>query len=104
MAASAESILRFGAFEADLSARELRKHGLRLKLQEQPFQVLVMLLERPGEIVTREQLRQKLWRVETFVGFDHRLNNAVNRLARCSTIPLTVRGSLKRCLGAGIVS
>jgi len=80
VAASAESILRFGAFEADLPARELRKRGLRLKLQEQPFQVLVMLLERPGEIVTREQLRQKLWPAETFVGFDHGLNSAVNRL------------------------
>jgi TolB-like protein/DNA-binding winged helix-turn-helix (wHTH) protein len=74
------SILRFGAFEADLHARELRKHGLKLKLQDQPFQVLMMLLDRPGEMVTREELRQKLWPAETFVGFDHGLNNAVNRL------------------------
>jgi len=73
-------IVRFGVFEADLKACELRKHGYRLKLSEQPFQVLAMLLERPGGIVTREELRSRLWASDTFVDFDHGLNNAVMRV------------------------
>src|SRR5262249_17423436 len=64
---AAARVLRFGAFEADLQARELRKQGMQIKLQDQPFQVLVVLLERAGEIVTREQLRQRLWPTDTFV-------------------------------------
>lgn len=72
--------VRFGVFEADLEAGELRKHGLRLKLPEQPFQILSMLLARPGEIVSREELRERLWPSDTFVDFDHGLNNAVMRL------------------------
>jgi TolB-like protein/DNA-binding winged helix-turn-helix (wHTH) protein/Tfp pilus assembly protein PilF len=71
---------RFGLFEVDLGAGELRKHGLRLKLPEQPFQILSMLLARPGEIVSREELRERLWPSDTFVDFDHGLNNAVMRL------------------------
>ena len=71
---------RFGSFEMDLRAGELRKHGVRIRLQTQPFQILGMLLERPGEVVTREELRQALWPSDTFVDFDHGLNNAVNRL------------------------
>lgn len=59
---------------------ELRKHGIRLRLQEQPFQVLCMLLERPNELVSREELRQRLWPADTFVDFDHGLNTAVNKL------------------------
>jgi len=77
---SAARILRFGVFEVDLKACELRKHGLRLKLSEQPFQVLVLLLEKPGEIVTRDELRVRLWQGDTFVDFDHGLNNGVMRL------------------------
>src|SRR5713226_7617908 len=72
--------LGFGLFEADLSARELYKRGLPVPLQDQPFQILTILLERPGEVVTREDLRQKLWPGDTFVDFDHGLNNAINRL------------------------
>jgi DNA-binding winged helix-turn-helix (wHTH) protein len=72
--------LRFGAFEVDLGAGELRKHGLRLRLQEQPFQVLVALLQRPGEVVTREELVRLLWPEGTFVDFDRGLNAAVTRL------------------------
>src|SRR5258708_4183897 len=72
--------VRFGVFEADLEAGELRKHGLRLKLSEQPFQILAMLMARPGEIVSREVLRERLWPSDTFVDFDHGLNNAVMRL------------------------
>jgi TolB-like protein/DNA-binding winged helix-turn-helix (wHTH) protein/cytochrome c-type biogenesis protein CcmH/NrfG len=73
-------IVRFGVFEVDLKASELRKHGFRMKLAEQPFQVLALLLERPGEIVTREELRARLWQGDTFVDFDHGLNNAVMRV------------------------
>jgi TolB-like protein/DNA-binding winged helix-turn-helix (wHTH) protein len=78
--AAVARILHFGVFEVDLKACELRKHGLRVKLPEQPFQVLVVLLEKPGEIVTREELRNRLWPGDTFVDFDHGLNNAVMRL------------------------
>jgi DNA-binding winged helix-turn-helix (wHTH) protein len=71
---------RFDDFEADLRAAELRKGGTRLKLQLQPFQVLVALLERPKEVVTREDLRQRLWPEDTFVDFDHSLNTAMVKL------------------------
>lgn len=71
---------RFGAFEVDLRAGELRKHGIRIKLQDQPFQILVLLLAKPGEVVTREELRQKLWSADTFGDFDHGLNNAIRKL------------------------
>ncbi len=77
---AAARVLRFGAFEADLQARELRKQGMQIKLQDQPFQVLVVLLEHAGEIVTREQLRQKLWPRDTFVDVDNSVNAAINRL------------------------
>ena len=73
-------IVRFGTFEADLASGELRKNGVRVRLQEQPFQVLVALLERAGEMVAREDLRQRLWPSDTFVDFDHSLNTAVNKL------------------------
>ena len=72
--------VRFGSFEMDLRAGELRKHGVRIRLQTQPSQILGMLLERPSEVVTREELRQALWPGDTFVDFDHGLNNAINRL------------------------
>jgi DNA-binding response OmpR family regulator len=65
------NVIRFGLFEVDLQARELRKGGIKLKIHEQPFQVLIALLERPGEVVPREELRRKLWQAETFVDFDH---------------------------------
>src|SRR3984885_4904174 len=72
--------LRFGVFEVDLRAGELRKHGLRVRLQEQPFQVLATLLEHPGEVVTREELQKKLWPADIFVDFDHGLNKAINKI------------------------
>jgi TolB-like protein/DNA-binding winged helix-turn-helix (wHTH) protein/Tfp pilus assembly protein PilF len=72
--------LRFGVFEVDPRAGELRKYGLRVRLQEQPFQVLAMLLERAGQVVTREELQKKLWPADTFVDFDHGLNKAVNKI------------------------
>jgi Tol biopolymer transport system component/DNA-binding winged helix-turn-helix (wHTH) protein len=73
-------IVQFGLFELDLDARELRKSGVRIKLQEQPFQILSMLLERPGTVVTREELQKKLWPGDTFVDFDLSLNSAVKKL------------------------
>jgi DNA-binding winged helix-turn-helix (wHTH) protein len=76
----ARRIFRFGVFEAESASGELRKSGVRLRLQDQPFQVLVVLLERAGEIVTREELRQKLWPADTFVDFDHSLNTIINKL------------------------
>jgi Tol biopolymer transport system component/DNA-binding winged helix-turn-helix (wHTH) protein len=76
----AKRVIRFGTFEVDLHAGELRKNGLLVKLQDQPFQVLLTLLERAGEVVTREELRAKLWPADTFVDFDHGLNAAVKRL------------------------
>ena len=72
--------VRFGIFEADLRTGELRKNGMKVRLQEQPFQVLAALLERPGEMVAREDLRQRLWPADTFVDFDHSLNTAINKL------------------------
>src|SRR5262249_40133889 len=71
---------KFDEFEADLRAAELRRSGARLKLQLQPFQVLVALLERPQEVVTRDELRQRLWPRDTFVDFDHGLNTAMVKL------------------------
>ena len=73
-------VVRFGTFEADLRLGELRKHGTRLKLTGQPFQILVILLEHPGDLVTREQLQRRLWPSETFVDFDRGLNAAINRV------------------------
>jgi len=71
-------LVRFGVFEVDLHARELRKRGIRIKLQDQPFQVLAALLEQPGQIVTRNQLQKRLWPDGTFVDFDRALNKAIN--------------------------
>src|SRR5207249_5053599 len=72
--------VRFGIFELDADAGELRKQGTRMKLQEQRLQMLQVLLQRPGEVVTREELQQKIWPSDTFVDFDHGINNAIKRL------------------------
>jgi len=77
---SLSRIVRFSTFEVDLQTGELRQRGQKIRLQEQPFQVLVALLERPGEVVTRDELRSKLWPADTFVDFDHSLNAAIKRL------------------------
>src|SRR5215469_7935136 len=81
-ASAAESPRRFhfGPYELDVRAGELRKNGLTIKLQKQPLQILKVLLERPGEVITREELRNQLWPADTFVDFDHSLNSAVKRL------------------------
>src|SRR3984893_11751913 len=74
------SVWRFGTFEVDVRVGELRKQGVRIKLQEQPFLVLTVLLGRPGEIVTREELRSQIWSADTFVDFDNSLNTTINKL------------------------
>src|SRR5215813_12984503 len=73
-------IIRFGVFELDQRTGELRKHGLRIKLKGQPIDVLAMLLERPGDVVTREEMQKRLWPADTFVDFEHSLNAAIKRL------------------------
>jgi DNA-binding winged helix-turn-helix (wHTH) protein len=77
---SVPQALRFGVFELDPRAGELRKKGMKIRLQEQSFQILTLLLERPGEVVTREVLQKRLWPADTFVDFDHSINAAVRRL------------------------
>ncbi len=69
-------MIRCGVFEVDLQAAELRKNGVKVKLQEQPFQILSLLLERPGKVVTRDEIQHKLWSEDTFVDFEHSLNAA----------------------------
>ncbi len=81
MSSNGTRMIQFGVFEADLRAGELRRNGSRVKLQEQPLQILTMLLERPGEVVSRDELRTRLWPADTFVDFDHSLNAAVRRLS-----------------------
>src|SRR5690348_15219584 len=79
-ATQAPAVRRFGAFEINLQSDELRKSGMRLRLSGQPLQVLAVLVERAGQVVTREELHSKLWPADTFVDFDHGLNNAVARI------------------------
>ncbi len=76
----ASRTVRFGAYELDLRTAQLKKHGLRVRLQPQPAQILALLVSKPGEVLTREQLRVHLWSDDTFVDFDHGLNNSVNRI------------------------
>src|SRR6201993_2530066 len=83
MAGTAENgsrTIHFGVFDADLRTQELRRQGTRVRLPRQSFQILQILLERPGELVTRDELRNALWPGDTFVDFDHGLNNAVKRI------------------------
>ena len=77
---SSHAIVRFGAFELDNDGGELRRDGTRMRLQEQPLHILRILLEQPGKIITREELREKIWPSDTFVDFDHGINNAIKRL------------------------
>src|SRR3981189_546554 len=78
-AQSATLVVRFGTFEVNLHSRELRKRGMRIRLEEKPFQILEMLLQRAGHVVTRRTLRERLW-PDTYVGFEHGLNTAINKL------------------------
>jgi DNA-binding winged helix-turn-helix (wHTH) protein len=72
--------VRFGSFEVSFASREVRKHGVRVRLPGQPFDILAILLEHAGDVVTREELRQRLWPADTFVDFEHGMNNAVKNL------------------------
>src|SRR5258707_429029 len=76
---SSSPVMRFGTFEVNLHSREVRKHGMRIRLEEKPFQILEMLLDRAGQVVTRKTLRERLW-PDTYVGYEHGLNTAVNKL------------------------
>src|SRR5437879_10833462 len=80
MSVSSPQLIRFGHFEVDTRSGELRRQGSKVNLQEQPFQALVLLLDRPGEVVTREELRKRLWPENTFVDFERGLNKAINKL------------------------
>ena len=80
MDAVAGNAVCFGPFKLDLKAGELHQDGRKIRLQEQPFQVLKMLLERPGEVVTREEIKKKLWPNDTIVEFDHSINAAIKKL------------------------
>ena len=80
--ARVREVVRFGVFELDAAARELRKNGLKIRLPEQPFRVLALLLDSPGEVVTREEIRWQLWSGETFVDYNHGINAAVKKLRR----------------------
>jgi DNA-binding winged helix-turn-helix (wHTH) protein len=75
----ASLVVRFGTFEVNLHSRELRKHGMRIRLEEKPFQILEMLLDRAGHVVTRKMLRERLG-PDTYVGYEHGLHTAVNKL------------------------
>src|SRR3974390_292934 len=70
----------FGPFSVDLVSREVHRDGRKINLQDKPFQILAMLLERPGELVTREQIRERLWPADTFVDFEHSINTAIKKL------------------------
>jgi DNA-binding winged helix-turn-helix (wHTH) protein len=72
--------IRFGVYELDVAGMELRKNGVRIRLQEQPFRILATLVDRPGVVITREELKDRMWASDTFVDFDQSLNKAVNRL------------------------
>src|SRR5713101_8738241 len=74
------AVVRFGSFELDQDAGELRRDGTKVRLQEQPLQILQILLEQPGKVVAREELRKRIWPSDTFVDFDHGINNAIKRL------------------------
>ena len=91
-------VVRFGSFEADLDASELRRNGIRLKLQSQPFRVLALLLQRPGQILTREELQQELWPSGTFVDFEQGLATAVNKARDALVVPFQTHATL----GGGI--
>ncbi|OLB31270.1 MAG: hypothetical protein AUH13_08820 [Acidobacteria bacterium 13_2_20CM_58_27] len=93
---------RFGPFEEDSRSGEMYKHGIRLKLQDQPFQVLALLLERPGDVVTREDLRQKLWPADTFVDFDNGLNSAIKKLRDVLGDSADEPATSRRCPAVGI--
>ena len=97
-------LIRFGTFEVNLDSGELRRRGVKVKLQEQPLQALLMLLERPGEVTKRDELQKRLWPSDTFGDFDRGLNRAINRLREALGDMPTTRGLLRRFLNVDIGS
>lgn len=96
--------IRFGPFEADTRSGELRKHGIKVRLGQQTFQILLMLLDHPGEVVLREEIRLKLWPHDTVVEFDHSINAAIQKLREALGETAEIRGISRHCPGAGIAS
>ena len=94
--------IRFGAFEVDARSGELRRDGKKIKLQEQPFHVLACLLERVGQVVTREELQKRIWPDDTFVDFDHGLNKAISKIRVRWAIPRTTLNLWRLYRGAAI--
>ena len=94
---------RFGVFQIDPRTHELRRSGIRIKIQEQPFVVLLKLLEHPGELVTREELRAALWPADTFVDFETGLNTVIKRLREALTPPRDLSSS-RRCRNSATAS
>jgi cholera toxin transcriptional activator len=100
----ASGLIHFGVFQVNLRTGELRKNGSKMKLEGQPFQILALLLERPGDLVTREELEQKLWAPGTFVDFEHSINAAVSASARSLATQQIVPISLRRYPAAATAS
>ncbi len=96
--------LRFADFEVSVRSGELRRNGVKIKLQEQPFQILVLLLKQRGEVVSRDELRKKLWTSDTFVDFDNGLNIAMKKLRTALGDDPDTPRSLRPCRNAGIDS
>ena len=101
-ATKSPGVIRFGIFEVDLRSGELRRSGLRVRLPEQSFQILALLLTRAGEVVTREDLRQKLWSADTFVDFDNGLNSAIKKLRDVLGDSADEPATSRRCPAVGI--
>ena len=97
-------VFRFGVFELDAQSGELRRHGLKVRLPDQSFQILRSLLMRPGELVTRDELRRLLWTAETFVDFEVGLNSAVRKLREALDDSADNPASSRRCLATGTAS
>src|SRR5579864_7468982 len=97
------SVVRFGTYEVSLQSGEVRKAGLRIRVQQQPVKLLEELLERPGEVVTREELRSRIWPNESFGDFDQALNIAIGKLRSALGTRLRIRGSSRLFQNVGIV-
>ena len=81
---AAPALVRFGVFEADLGAGELRRNGIKVRIQDLPFRALALLLSRPGEVISREEFRQSLWPADVYVDFEQGISSAIMRLRACS--------------------
>src|SRR5438309_10367725 len=95
-------VFQFGVFEFDPQSGELRKNGVRLKLQDQPTQVLTLLVERPGQVITREEIQKRLWPENTYVDFDHAINSTVRKLRDALCDSAITPGLLRPWRGADI--